>query len=421
MSTAALSLFALLVVIVASCIMPKLNPGLLALIAALIIGQQVADMSTKVVLSGFPSDLFLLLLVVCLVFGMAQANGTLELLTQKLVQLIHGRLLLLPILFFLASFLLSAIGPGNIAAVALLASVAMSMAANYRLSFLLMAIMICTGANAGAFSPVAPTGIVASGLMQAIGLTESNLSGVVFVSAALLQAITAAAAYVIFLIRRSRRKVSNLAATTQLQETKLIIATKIHYFTLFIIGAMILAVTVFEAPLVLAALIAAMVMVLVQLGDTEEVLKEMPWSTMLMVCGIAVLIGLMEKTGGLDLATTIIATITKSHFINAALAGITGIISAFSSSSGVVMPAFIPLIPGLAAKMGITELVNMVIAVSVGSHMVDVSPLSTLGALALAAIPIQAQRKRVFRGLLVWGMSMALVGAGIAYVFLDLA
>ena len=184
---------------------------------------------------------------------------------------------------------------------------------------------------------------------------------------------------------------------------------------------MILAVIAFEVPLVLAALIASVVMVIAQLGDTEEVFKHIPWSTMLMVSGIAVLIGLMEKTGGLDLATTIIASVTKPHFINAALAGITGLISAFSSSSGVVMPAFIPLIPSLAAKMGIMELVNMVIAVSVGSHMVDVSPLSTLGALALAAIPIQAQRKRVFNGLLVWGMSMAFVGAGIAYVFLDLA
>lgn len=420
MSIAALSLLALFVVIVASCIMPKLNPGLLSLIAALLIGQRVANMSIKAILSGFPSDLFLLLLVVCLVFGIAQANGTLELLTQKLVQLIHGKVLLLPVLFFLASFFLSAIGPGNIAAVALLATVAMSLAANYRLSFLLMAIMICTGANAGAFSPLAPTGIVASGLMQAIGLTESSLSWMVFVSAALLQAITAAAAYGIFLIRRSRRN-SKSPLQMHLQQSEAIKVTKIHYATLAIIGLMIAAVTIFEVPLVLAALIASVIMVVAQLGDTEEVLKDIPWSTMIMVCGIAVLIGLMEKTGGLDLATTIIAAITKSHFINAALAGITGIISAFSSSSGVVMPAFIPLIPGLAAKMGITQLVDMVIAVSVGSHMVDVSPLSTLGALALAAIPIQAQRKRVFRGLLAWGMSMALVGAGIAYVFLDLA
>ncbi len=420
MSVAALSLLALFVVIVASCILPKLNPGILALIAALLIGQQFGSLSIKAVLNSFPSDLFVLLLVVCLVFGMAQANGTLELLTQKLVQLIHGRMLLLPILFFLASFLLSAIGPGNIAAVALLASVAMSMAANYRLSFLLMAIMICTGANAGALSPLAPTGIVASGLMQAIGLTEVSLSWVVFVSAALLQAITAGVAYAIFLIRRSRRK-SSVPTETVSMHAAPIKATKVHYLTLLIIGAMILAVTALEVPLVLAALIASVVMVIAQLGDTEEVLKEIPWSTMLMVCGIAVLIGLMEKTGGLDLATTIIATVTKPHFINAALAGITGLISAFSSSSGVVMPAFIPLIPGLAAKMGIMELVDMVIAVSVGSHMVDVSPLSTLGALALAAIPIQAQRKRVFKGLLVWGMSMAFVGAGIAYVFLDLA
>ncbi len=139
-----------------------------------------------------------------------------------------------------------------------------------------------------------------------------------------------------------------------------------------------------------------------------------------MVSGITILISLMEKTGGLTLATDFIASVTNPGSINAVLAFITGLVSAYSSSSGVVMPAFIPLIPGLAAKMNIFDLVPMVIAVAVGSHMVDVSPLSTLGALSIAAIENKDARNRTFKFLMIWGMSMSVVAGILAFMFLDL-
>src|SRR5690606_7076493 len=132
------------------------------------------------VLAGFPAELFLLLVSVCLVFGMAQANGTLPTLVQKVVPFIKGRAVLVPVLLFIITFFLSSMGPGNIAATALIATVAMAMAAKYRISFLLTAIIIVTGANAGAFSPFAPTGVIALGLMNDIGLDTTTLSWVVF-------------------------------------------------------------------------------------------------------------------------------------------------------------------------------------------------------------------------------------------------
>jgi len=112
-----------------------------------------------------------------------------------------------------------------------------------------------------------------------------------------------------------------------------------------------------------------------------------------MVSGISVLIGLVESTGGLDLATAAIASISTPGTINTVLALITGIVSMFSSSSGVVLPTFIPLIPGLIAQLGAGNVWKLIIAVDIGSHMVDVSPLSTLGALCLAALPPATRRR----------------------------
>ena len=62
-------------------------------------------------------------------------------------------------------------GPGNIAGIALLAPLAMATAHRAKVPPFLMAIMAGNGANAGAFSPFAPTGVIASGADEKIGLS----------------------------------------------------------------------------------------------------------------------------------------------------------------------------------------------------------------------------------------------------------
>jgi hypothetical protein len=52
---------------------------------------------------------------------------------------------------------------------------------------------------------------------------------------------------------------------------------------------------------------------------------------------------------------------------------------------------------------------------AVGSHLVDVSPLSTIGALCIASA-INCDTRRLFNQLLAWGLSMTVVGALICYL-----
>ena len=57
-----------------------------------------------------------------------------------------------------------------------------------------------------------------------------------------------------------------------------------------------------------------------------------------------------------------------------------------------VLPTFLPTIPGLVEKLGGGNPLMIAYSINVGSHLVDVSPLSTLGALCLAAAPPQEDR-----------------------------
>ncbi|NTV24286.1 MAG: C4-dicarboxylate ABC transporter [Nanoarchaeota archaeon] len=412
-----LSLAALAVAIVVGCIKPKINTGLLSITLAFAIGILLASLKSKDISSAFPSDLFLMLIGITLLFSIADRNGTLEKITKFLLSLVKGNPALFPLFFFFLTFLLSAIGPGNIAATALVAPIGMAIAFNAGINPLLMGIMICTGANAGAFSPVAPTGIIGMGLAEKIGIVDKNVPLMIFLATAFIQTLSAFAAYVIFKGYKTR---DNAKLHDFLKSHKVERLTKEQMITLACILGLIFCTVVLKLPITLGAFVAVGLLSLLDIADTEESIKSLPWSAILLVTGVTVLIGLMEKTGGLDLATTLIAKYSSLGMINGVLAVVTGVISAYSSSSGVVMPAFIPLIPGLIAKLGGGDPVSMLISISVGSHMVDVSPLSTLGALVIASYHSKEGRALLYRNFLIWGLAMAAVGGILSYIFLDL-
>ena len=80
----------------------------------------------------------------------------------------RGNVGVMPMMFFLLSFVLASIGPGNIASTAIIAPMGMAVAGQVGIPAFLMAIMIGNGANAGSLSPIAPTGVIVNGVMDDI-------------------------------------------------------------------------------------------------------------------------------------------------------------------------------------------------------------------------------------------------------------
>src|SRR5204863_5011843 len=108
----------------------------------------------------------------------------------------------------------------------------------------------------------------------------------------------------------------------------------------------------FAVPVGFAAFAAASVLVLARLADESTAVKRMPWGVIVMVCGVTVLIGVLEKTGGMDLFTAMLAHLASPKTVNGMVAFVTGLISSWSSTAGVVLPTFLPTAPGLVAKLG---------------------------------------------------------------------
>jgi di/tricarboxylate transporter len=184
--------------------------------------------------------------------------------------------------------------------------------------------------------------------------------------------------------------------------------------TLAVIALLLVGVIFYNVNVGFGAFVGAVVLVLGKCADDGEAFKRMPWRVIVMVTGVTVLISILEKAQGIDLVVSWVAKISTARTVTGVIAFIVGVISVYSSTSGVVLPAFLPMVPGLAQQLGVTHALGIANAMNVGGHLVDVSPLSTIGALCIAGAPVEDSRP-LFNKLLAWGLSMSVVGAVICW------
>ncbi len=409
MNPAVLSLFALLLVIAGS-LTSRINVGVLAVALAWPIAMFVAGWKVDAVMATFPSSLFLTLLGVSVLFGAAQSNGTMAAITHNTVRLLRGRAAALPLLFFVLTCIVSTSGPGAISATALMAPIAIGIALRAEMPVFLAALMVGNGANAGNLSPVSAVGMIVHSSMAKAGL-EGNAWGV-WAANFTAHALAALLAWTLFggpALRRAAPIESGMESTP---------LSARHWSTLAVVLSWIAAVVFLKVNPGLSAFAAASVLIVSGLGDDAASVAQVPWAVILMVCGVSVLIGVLEKTGGMDLFSTLLARIATPNTVNGTIAGITGLISTYSSTSGVVYPAFLPAVPGLVQKLGGGNPMQVALSINVGAAIVDVSPLSTIGALCIAALPAGHNSKQLFRQLLMWGFSMTVVGALFCQLFI---
>jgi di/tricarboxylate transporter len=409
MSGAVASLVALLLAIVISMV-SRINVGLIAIAAAWIIGVYFVGMKADAVLSGFPAGLFLTLAGVTLLFSIAEVNRSFAGVASRAFRLARGSVRVLPLIFFILGFFFAAIGPGAVPGVALVIPLAMVLGARAQIPPILTALMVANGANAGNLSPISAVGIIANSRMEAAGIGSHEWT--VMLANLLAHALVAAIAYTCYLlwIRSRPQQVAAVTTTTEPFERS-------QVWTLSVLGLWVIGVVIFKLHVGLSAFAAALILIIVRAGDEIAAIKKMPWGIILMVTGVSVLIAILESSGGMKLFTQMLATVATPNTINGVVAFVTGAISTYSSTSGVVLPAFLPTVPGLVTELGGGDPLAIALSINVGSSLVDVSPLSTIGALCVAAISDPTISRKLFYQMLTWGFAMIIVGAVMCQLF----
>jgi len=380
----------------------NINTGLVSIFFAFLVGVFLLKLSAKEIISGWPTNLFFILLGMTFLFSIASVNGTLELISRKLSSFARGNTKLLPIIFFIVTAVIAAPGPGPIVATALMAPIGMALAKEEDIPEILMATMIVSGAIAGGLSPIAATGIITNTLAQEQGL---NTGKTVFLTTALVGVIMALLFYIIFggykLKQKGKKEGVDLKFNSDQKKTFIVIL-------LVIVGILF-----FDLDIGLTAFSGAVVLLLMGVAKQDKALAAVPWSTLILVAGVAILVNVINIAGGIEALSNFLSSIMSERTASAIIAIIAGLMSAVSSASGVVIPTLVPAVPNIVNQVsGSVSPYALVAAIAVGAHMVTFSPLSTLGALTLASSKNEENKQKLFTQLLAVGLS-SVVFAGI--------
>lgn len=446
-----LSLIAFLVLIGAFALgsFTRINAGLVATVAAFAVGAWVAGMPVADVIGQFPAGLFFILVGATLLFGIVRVTGTIDLLAYWAERLAGRRKILVPVLMFLLTAALASAGAFTPAAIAIVAPVALALGARFGISTLAMGLVIVQGANAGAFSPVNPFGVLANVMLdEAGGGAQDTLKLYVycFVFNAVLAVLAYLAVQAIMNRRRTRaggpatepdeehhesERVAERALSAAEEETTAageqtgvllapnrsgsaagtlvrehpvkVEVTPMRVLTLTGLVALLVLTTAFGLDVGVASLAIALVLICVQPGVQKPAVESMPWSAIILVTGIVTYVGMLEEMGALEELQAGIASLGNSSVAALITSYVVGIVSAFASTTG-TLGVISPIVTPIAADPLLSP-IGVVTAIAISSSVVDVSPMSTSGALLMASAQPRDERL-FFRALLLWAIAM---------------
>jgi len=455
-----LSLIAFLVLVAAFAVgsFTKINAGLLATVAAFGVGTLLAGMSIKDVIGQFPAGLFFILVGATLLFAIVRINGTIDLLAYWAERLAGDRKILVPILMFLLTAALASAGAFTPAAIAIVAPVGLALGARFGISTLAMGLVIVQGANAGAFSPVNPFGVLGNKMLDGAGASGDSfkLYAYCFIFNAILAVIAYALVQAIMKRRAAKAEArqadggtalkndggadapsggnvsgpggagtavltapaqTTVATGTRTRPVK-VAATPMRILTLAGIASLLVLTTVLGLDVGVASLVIAAVLIVLDSNVQKPAVESMPWSAIILVTGIVTYVGMLEKMGALKELQEGIAGLGNSSLAALIASYVVAIVSAFASTTGtlgVISPVVVPI-----AMDPLLTPVGVVTAIAISSSVVDVSPMSTSGALLMASAQPKDERM-FFRALLLWAIAMiGVVPLLVWFVFVQL-
>lgn len=392
-----------LVAVIALSVITKKNAGILAIMAAFIFSSIAAangvDINVgKIVATGWPMTVFFIVLATTFLFGIANLNGTTEALSQNIACLARGNAKLLPVLFFILGAAVSAAGAGGLI-VAVIMPVALYVAVENGISIIMMSLVTMGGIMVGGLSPLAINGIVAKQLAEEQGLTDYNSMWLAY---GVSMTIFSALAYFLF---------GGLKLKKMEQKPVFVRFDKKQVMTLSAIVLVLVGVIFFELDIGLMCFTCAGVLLLLGAADQKKAIASIPWSTILLIGGMAVLINVVNTCGGISFLSDKLSNVMGPRSAQPIFVILGGLMGAVSSGTGVVMPTLIPLASQLASELGTVSAMRLVIGVIVGTNGVVISPLSTVGGIAVASAPESVNKDKLYNQLLLAAVAFILLNA----------
>lgn len=343
------------------------------------------QVSAKDVLAGFSTSLFIQMAGVMYLFAIINANGTLELMAKKIVSLVPAKLI--PFVMFIIGMALSASGPGSIPCLAIIPVIAIPLSVSAGINPIMTAIIGDMGAMAGRMSPLTPEAAVVRKLMEEQGMNGDTVP--IMLCTFITCVVTAVLVYVYY----KGWKVEKSTDTAGKEKLPAFSTQQI----MSLAGLAILAVGVLFLGwnVGLTGFLIGSILIVAGCGKEKSAIGGVPWSVILMVLGVGMLMNIVKLSGGIDLLVEALENVMGPGSAAPVMALTAGIMSFFSSGLGVVFPTLVPLCGSLAESIG-ADGVLLVAMVVIGGTIAGYTPISTTGALIMAGVAQQENAEERF-------------------------
>lgn len=399
MNPAILAIIGLIVTIAIGIIL-DVNCGIVAGICAFILIQFfIPEMSLADVYKyGWPTSTMFMMLSIMFLFGIAQTNGTLEMIAKIIIRAARGKNKIMPFAFYLLALIIAGAGAGpGIASMIL--PIAMTVCIQTGIKPYIMGVSVVSGAISGGLFITSVSGVVANSLAQEVGATNYMHIYIPYLIAMFAEVVIV---YLCF----GGLKIENSGVIDTIEKLSLNTAQK---KTLVVIFAVLVGILFFSLDVGMATFAGAAVLVVMRVANEREAINNINWNSLILVSGVAMLIYIVKETGGIDLISTGLAGLVNEKNSAGVMVLSGGLLSSVSSSVGVAMPTLIPTTSGIAEALGGGVSVSTLVAgVVAGSNGVIYCPFSTLGAQTLATVPPEVDKKKYFNKMLLTGIGSVL-------------
>lgn len=356
-------------------ILQDINVGLVSIGLSIVLAM-IGHIDVKTVFAGFPTELFVTLMGTMLFFSLLQNNQTLKVFSNKIVSLVGDRIFLIPIVVYFFSYILSAAGPGSLSVLPIAVVLAVSLAIQMEISPIMMGTLGTLGAVGGTLSPISLTGILTNGLLSAQNLPEMQMP--LFIGGGLVNFSCAILVY--FYFKGYQLKPNIHISVGEIADFN--IQQKLSLVALL---ALVISVIGFKLNVGLVSFNLSLILIALKAADEQSSIKLVPWSVLIMVCGVNVLMNITQKLGGIKLLANILASFMNENTVAPIMGFTGGMMAQFSSANGVVIPTLVPTVADIVTQVGGRASVHEIVFAIVVCSVLTMSPLSTAGALIMAS------------------------------------
>ncbi|HIE0669754.1 TPA: SLC13 family permease [Acinetobacter nosocomialis] len=402
----------------------KINIGFFTIAFAYLIGCFGMGLKPSEVIELWPVKIFFIILSVTLFYNFALANGALEKLASHLLYKCRKFPQFLPLAIFFAATIIAGLGAGFYTVLAFMAPITLLLCKKTNMNMVIGGMAANYGALAGANFMTSQSGIIFRSLMENTGIssqTAFSYSSGIFVLTLIIP-IAVLGIYTLW-----NRKSNSIVIEDQKPEP----FDKKQKQSIFLIVLMMSIVLVFpilhlvfpdvktisflnsKIDIAFLAITFSLISLLMKLADEKKVIALVPWGTLIMICGVGMLIALGVKLGIITTLSEWLANNVPVWVIPVLLCLISAIMSVFSSTLGVVAPTLFPIVPALALSSGLNPLV-LFICIVVGAQSTAISPFSSGGSLIMASAPADIDKTKFFNQLLFKAIPVGVIAALIA-------